>query len=101
MIAISVLSEPRASDAFKLAGFGFTSAYAETPSQMPILAKHVLATTCGRSTSRTHFCANAVAPAITCPGDNGSGLYTGAGSAARLVSLVEWWALFTILHDQI
>lgn len=101
VIAISVLGEPRATDAFKLAGFGFTSANAETPSLVPIMAKHGLASTCGRSTSRTHFCAEAVAPAITCPGDNGSGLYTGTGSAARLVSLVELCAVFTILNNPI
>lgn len=62
-----------------LAGFGFTSAESTLPNTIPLLANHTVQACAAPILAQrtpTHLCALATAPAVVCPGDNGSGLYT-------------------------
>lgn len=73
-----------------LASYGFTTPTDTRPSLLPLLAEHTI-DTCAATlgTTETHFCATATAPAVVCPGDNGSGLYS-PGIAPALPTLVGY-----------
>lgn len=73
-----------------MASYGFTAADVTTPNQFPLLADHTVAT-CTEivKTTTSHFCAGATSPAVVCPGDNGSGLFTDAEDARRLIGIAS------------
>lgn len=81
------ISLPSVGSAATLASYGFTTATSETPNQFPLLAEHTIDTCTATAVAFTpsHFCAGAPAPAVVCPGDNGSGLFIGEGASKRLV----------------
>lgn len=73
-----------------VASYGFTTPTSTTPNQFPLLAAHTVATcTDIIPATLSHFCAGATAPAVVCPGDNGSGIYIGEGDRRRLVSEIR------------
>lgn len=80
------IATPTSGEAF-LAGYGFINATSEEPNLLPLLAPHTVLAACSETVNgtETHFCAQATAPAVVCPGDNGAGLYTGTGRDVELV----------------
>lgn len=91
VIAISNAETVAAATAASLASYGFTGA-GGAPSRTPLLAPHIVqacAAPLDALVTETHICAATTAPIVVCQGDNGSGLYTGTGAAARLIGVVS------------
>lgn len=73
-----------------LASFGFTAPGSLVPVQIPNISQQTIAPcTSVLNHTASHFCALASGTSVVCGGDNGSGLYTGAGAARRLVGIVS------------
>lgn len=88
---VITIAPARPTGSVNLASFGFTLPNSLVPSQLPQVSVLTVADTCVATlkATTTHFCATATLTSVVCPGDNGSGLYTGTGAARRLVGVVS------------
>lgn len=73
-----------------VASYGFTRPNSLEPSQLPNVSEQ-LVDACGTAVANTpsHFCATAQGTSVVCLGANGAGLYTGTGTARRLVGVAS------------
>lgn len=88
IIKLVLENAPPATDAL-VVSYGFISSDSTTALSIPVASAHTIDGEClaALNATTTHFCATAT-QYVLCPGDQGSGIFTGTGINRRLVSSV-------------